>query len=272
MYRFLYRPKWLAFHVLAIAAVVVMINLGFWQLRRLDQRQTFNTQVTSHESLDVVPIEDVVGPDTNPDDVIWRNVTATGTYLPDEQVIIVNRAQENLAGVNVVTPLQLAGGTIVLVNRGFVASTDEVPAPPEGTVEVLGRIREGQERTLGQLSDPAEGELTEAQRIDIPRLAPQMPGPVEPVYLDLISSEPDQGPIPVPVPEPEVTEGPHLGYAVQWFIFSACVPIGWVLAVRKSAASRRAAALAGGADLIGDEAAVPGATPPSDDAAPMEPS
>lgn len=250
-----------------------MINLGFWQLRRLDQRQTFNTQVTSHETLEIVPIEDVVGPDTNPDDVIWRNVTATGIYLPDEQVIIVNRAQENLAGVNVVTPLQLAGGTIVLVNRGFVATTDEVPAPPEGTVEVLGRIREGQERTLGQLSDPAGGRAAPRHSGSTSRVgaADARPGRAGLPRPHLLRARPGADPCSGAGARGDGGAPPHSGYAVQWFIFSACVPIGWVLAVRKSAASRRAAALPGGADLTGDEAAVPAATPPSDDAAPTEP-
>ena len=272
MYRFLYRPKWVVFHLFCIAAVVVMVNLGFWQLRRLDERQAFNAQVRSHEALPVVPFEEVVGPDTDPDEVQWRQVTATGTYLQDEQVIIVNRTQDSIPGVNVVTPLELADGTIVLVNRGFVAAADEVPTAPEGTVQVLGRIRETQERALGQLSEAAEGELTEAYRIHIPRLAPQMPGPVAPVYLDLITPEPSQGLVPVPVPEPGLTDGPHLGYAIQWFFFSACVPAGWVIGVRKSVAARRAEALKaerGGAE---SPAAEPGVTPPSADEVPTAPS
>ena len=64
-----------------------------------------------------------------------------------------------------------------------------------------------------------------------------------------------------------MSEGPHLSYAVQWFIFSACVPVGWVLAVRKSARARRAEALTGGA-----AAAAPAATPPSGDEASTTPS
>ena len=47
-------------------------------------------------------------------------VTAAGRYLPDEQLVVVNRSQHGLAGEIVVTPLQLADGRIVLVSRGFV--------------------------------------------------------------------------------------------------------------------------------------------------------
>ena len=104
---------------------------------------------------------------------------------------------------------------------------------------MIGRLHPSQERRRGQLTDP-DGELTELQRIDLDRLAAQLPAAVVPMYIDLVSSEPAEGAIPEPTLLPELDEGPHLSYAVQWFIFSACVAAGWVLAVRHSAQARRA--------------------------------
>jgi cytochrome oxidase assembly protein ShyY1 len=64
---------------------------------------------------------------------------------------------------------------------------------------------------------------------------------VVPVFLDLIESDPDSTAAdPEPIPLPELSNGPHLGYAFQWFIFAACVAVGWALAVRRSLAKRRA--------------------------------
>ena len=45
MYRFLLRPRWIAFTLVVATAIAVMINLGFWQLRRLDERREFNDAV-----------------------------------------------------------------------------------------------------------------------------------------------------------------------------------------------------------------------------------
>ena len=42
MYRFLFSPRWLGFHLLVIVGIVTMVSLGFWQLRRLDERKAFN--------------------------------------------------------------------------------------------------------------------------------------------------------------------------------------------------------------------------------------
>jgi surfeit locus 1 family protein len=241
MYRFLLSPRWIAFHLLVIAAIVLMINLGFWQLRRLDERQAFNAEVTSRIDLPPEPLDDVLA-GTDPEDVEWRSVTASGTYLPDEEVRVVNRSQGGIAGDMIVTPLELEDGRILLVERGFVPLDTDVAAAPTGEVDIVGRLRPSQERRRGQLSNSATGDVTEAHRIDIPRLAPQLPGPPVPVYAELVSSDPaEPGPHPQPVTAPELGEGPHLAYAVQWFIFSAAVAVGWVLAVRKSINDRRAA-------------------------------
>ena len=110
-------------------------------------------------------------------------------------------------------------------------------------MEVTGRLRPAQERRRGGLTDPAEGDLTEVQRIDIERLTAQLPGEVVPGYIELTSSIPaETGPYPDPAGRPELTERNHLSYAVQWFIFAICVAVGWVLAVRHSLATGRAAA------------------------------
>lgn len=239
MYRFLLRPKWIGFHLLVVAGIVAMINLGFWQLRRLDQRRDFNSEVEARTELPPEPLADVLasGP---PDEIEWRIVTFAGRYLADEQFLVVNRSQNGRAGENVVTPMELDDGRTLIVNRGFVPLSVDVPPAPNGVVEAEGRIRRSQERRTGQLSDPGDGELTEVQRIDIPRLAPQLPGEVVPVYVDLLASDPAEvAGLPEPVVLPPLGEGPHLSYAVQWFIFSLCVAVGWVLAVRRSAATRR---------------------------------
>jgi cytochrome oxidase assembly protein ShyY1 len=230
-----------------------MISLGFWQLRRLDERRDFNDAVECRIDAPAVPLTDLIaGPGFDPEAVEWRPATVTGTYLPD-QILVFNRSQNGRAGDNVLTPLQLEdGGGIVLVNRGFVPLGASLPEPPATAVDVLGRTRPSQLRERGGLTDAGvEGApITEIRRIEIERIAAQLDGDVAPVYLDLVASIPAVGPAdPDPVPQPELSSGPHLSYAVQWFIFSIAVAVGWVLAVRRSIAKhRRSADLRGEAD------------------------
>ena len=240
MYRFLLRPKWVAFHLLVVAGIIAMVNFGFWQLRRLDERQAFNTRIEERYDAPPLSIDELLTPGVETDDVAWRPATARGTYLVDEGILVVNRSQNGRAGVNTVVPLLLDDGRVLLVNRGFVPQTFEIPPVPGVAVEVTGRLRPSQQRRLGQLSDPAEGVLREVQRLELDRLAAQFDEPLLSMYIDLIESSPAEPEgVPEPVIAPDLSEGNHLSYAAQWFIFSVALGVGWVLAVRHSASNRR---------------------------------
>jgi surfeit locus 1 family protein len=247
MYRFLRRPRWVLFTVVILGLVVLMVNLALWQLRRLDQRRQFNATVTSHSQVAPEPIEQVLTATTRPAAVDWRRVTATGTYLADQQVVVVDRSQDGAAGVDVVVPLRLADGTLVLVDRGFVESSRPVPATPPGTVTVLGRLRGTETHHFGAIDDTGPGPFTELHRLNVPLLSRQLAartgGSTLPMYLDMLSSEPAD-PAVAPVPDPQLDDGPHLSYAIQWCFFSLCAIAGWVLAVRRSARKRQQQAAA----------------------------
>src|SRR3954462_14961701 len=166
-YRFLLSPKWILFHLLVIMLVVVMVNLAFWQLRRLHERREFNAEVRANATQPVVPIDHLRTDVAHHAPVEWRRVSATGTYVPGHQFRVVNRAQNGEPGKNVVDALQLDDGSLVLVNRGFVSQNDPVPSAPQGTVDVVGRLRESEGRRTGQQSDIGSDVLTDIRRVDI---------------------------------------------------------------------------------------------------------
>lgn len=240
MYTFLLKPKWIGFHLLCLGAIVAMISLGLWQLRRLDEKQTFNSRVTQHTNADVVSLDTSLldGP---PDELSYRRVSASGTYLSEPQFEVVNVTQGGTTGRNVVNALQLTDGTLILVNRGFVPTGTPVPAAPVGEVEMLARLKEGQLARTGQPSDDGSQKLTEIRRVDLGALGQQFDQPLAPMYLELLESNPGEPGAVQPVAFPELSEGPHLSYAVQWAIFSISVAVGWVFAVRKSIRSRSGA-------------------------------
>src|SRR4051794_16824029 len=238
MYRFLLKPQWIAFPLLVALLVVVMVNLAFWQIRRLHQREAFNDLVRTNANQPIAPIDDVLTPNVDPEDIEWRRVSVTGRYLPDHQVVEVNRGQDGEAGSNAIDPLERGDGTVLIVNRGFVPDTVSVPSPPAGPVTLIGQLRRSESRGLGQTSDPSGVVLDEVHRIDIPKLTPQFGGDVEPMYLQLLQSDPAEGQYPANVTPPVLDDGPHLSYTIQWFIFSVCAIVGWVLVVRRAAATR----------------------------------
>ena len=233
MYRFLLKPKWLAFHVACLVAVVGMVELGLWQLRRLDERTSFNDRVSAHTHAPVAPLEDLLP--LSIDEAEYRRAEATGQYEPGHQFLVVNVTQGGVTGRNVVHALRLADGSLIIVNRGFVANGTPVPDAPEGMVTVVGRVKHSQRAATGQPRDDGSQQLTEIRRVDLSALALQFDAPVANVYLELLSSDPSEPDAVQVIPFPTLDSGPHLSYAVQWFIFTTCVLVGWVLAVRRHA-------------------------------------
>lgn len=241
-YRFMRRRKWVAGHLVALLAVVVFVNMGLWQLRRLAERQDFNARLTSRTTQAAQPLDQVLqeyGPDQ--DSLELRSVYATGEYNTAEEVVLLARSYEGISGHHVLTPLELGDGRAVIVDRGWVPIDLDSPdreeaAPPAGPVVVNGVLRKTETRGAFGPTDPAEGTLAQISRVDLDRLDQQTSSELVPVYIELTAQEPAQaGELPAIVPLPEPSEGPHRGYAVQWFLFTAVVLVGYPILLRRTA-------------------------------------
>src|SRR5215213_4845916 len=223
--RVLLRPRWLVGTIIAVLLIVLFVNLGFWQLRRLDEKRDRNARIEERSSRPVGRIDEVVDPRAGFDDVgrlVYRRVSARGRYDPTGEVRIRSRSLDGRPGVWVVTPLRLDDGTALAVNRGFVPMSTDVPAPPGGEVEVTGLVFATQERRGIGPRDPAEGVLGDLSRLDLSRLQKQYDADLYPVWLQLQRQDPpvDEEADPMLLPEPKQDEGPHLSYAMQWFLFA----------------------------------------------------
>ena len=247
---FVRRPKWIVRHIAVVLLVVTMVLLGLWQLRRLDEKRDIKATVEARQELpaedvvDVVPVDASVG-DASVKAVEHRSVTATGTYADDDTVVVENRSFNGASGAWVLTPLVLEDGSAVVVNRGFLgfdrAGEIHPPPAPTGEVVVDGVLLTGQRRGRFGPTDPDGEKLAVLARVDLDRIGEQVDYDVLPAYLQRVSSDPDEAPAEGGAPElvplglPEPSEGPHLAYAVQWFIFTAIAAGGSVLILRRVA-------------------------------------
>jgi surfeit locus 1 family protein len=249
-WRFALTPKWIVRHVLVVVLVVTMIFLGFWQLRRLDDKRTYKDLVEARQEQPVADVADVVPADAAVDDdavdaVLYRSVRAVGSYAGADTVVVENRTRDGAPGAWVLTPMQLDDGTAVLVNRGFIGFNREgaivPPPPPSGTVHIEGLVLPSERRGSFGPRDPVAGRLDVLARVDLDRYAVQLDYPLLPAYVQLVASDPEETaaaegePALVALGPPEPDEGPHLAYAVQWFIFSTIAAGGYVLLLRKVA-------------------------------------
>ncbi|HET8986119.1 MAG TPA: SURF1 family protein [Trueperaceae bacterium] len=243
----LLRPRWLAGHLLALVLIVLFLNLGAWQLRRLEARTANNQLISSRSSASPVDLSTAWSEFTETGDFPeYRVVTVSGRFFPQGEVLLRGRSLDGQPGFNLVTPLIIddpdpsLGGAAVLVERGWVPyDHDSVPVadapPPEGTVEVIGRLRPPGSAPGGLAPrDPAEGVLVQTYYVDTARLEQQLPFALVPAYVTATSMVPPQrGDLPRPLPADDLTAGPHRGYAIQWFAFALVGVVGYTILLRK---------------------------------------
>ena len=228
---------WIA-GVLAVTVALVCIRLGFWQLDRLDQRREDNAAVAAATSrpalfLDAAAMAEI---HRHPADYLYRRAVVEGVPMAGQEIVLRGRSHLGQPGVHLVTPLRLEGGGVVLINRGWVPSPDAATVDPR-EYRVAGPMRiEGmlQEMPPGGVDpQPAEVEIGDTSVVTHRRLSPEiLPPPLAealpPLYLQQTPGRDAGSTPPVPVPEPSLDEGPHLGYAVQWFSFGAIALFGFL--------------------------------------------
>jgi surfeit locus 1 family protein len=224
----LLRPRALLSHVLVLLVVATCVVAGQWQLHRLSQVREHNALLGSRAVEDPIDVGALAGGAVDPDELEFRRVTATGTFRVDEEVLQRNRGYRGQTGFDVLTPLELADGTPVLVRRGWVPRELDTPpvdeaAPPPGEVTVEGVLTRSVDQPTGWLGarDPGEGVLTHVFHADTDRLDRQVDGELFPLVLHLEDADATTADgLPFPQPRPERDEANHLSYAIQWHSFA----------------------------------------------------
>lgn len=242
MYRFALRPRWMVGHVVVILIAVVMVSLGMWQLRRLDERRAANTAL---EARAAAPVQTELGPDVDVDEVDRRRFRLEGTFDGERELLVRGRIRNGLPGYEVLTPLVTAPGEAVLVNRGWIpqavgdAWPDPDVAPPGGSATVTGLARPT-ERAALKLSTGSGGvPIVSAIRLqDIEGVAADLPYDLAPVWI-VATDGAATGSLPAVLPPPDLSNGPHLSYAIQWFLFTTIGLVGWGALIRQGAKRER---------------------------------
>jgi surfeit locus 1 family protein len=191
----------------------------------MQQKLALTEQLAAAAAAAAVPL-----PDGNVDWMSWRFrlVETTGHYDADRQILVDNRVHAGRVGYHVVTPLAIADGRVVLVNRGFVQggpTRDALPSapPPSGEMRIRGRVNPapGQYLELGaalpqrgvwQNLDPARYAAFTGLAV-LPIVIEQIEGPADGLVRDW--------------PRPDAGADKHSIYMMQWYAFAALAAALW---------------------------------------------
>lgn len=254
------RKNWWA-TLVVILGMGVLARLGIWQLDRLEQRRAFNAALL--QVLDAPPL--LLNEDALPVDVSGlknRSATVTGRFDFEQQIALKLQNWQGRPGVRLIAPLVIDGreDTAVLVDRGWIPEAEADPArwsqyEEPGVVTVEGYIAPSQTLPGGRTAEPTPVEpQSEWFRVEIEAIQQQMPYQLLPFYV--VQTPAGEGDVQLPIRsalEVDLSEGPHMGYAIQWFLFSLTLAVVYVLYVYKHDVKGAAQAAAQAAAQIAEE-------------------
>lgn len=192
----------------AAAACAAGIALGLWQAGRADEKRSLGAQV--------------------------QRIAVHGEFLPERTVLLDNKLRAGRVGYEVVTPLRLAEGIHVLVNRGWVAAPprrEKLPevATPRGRVRVEGVVLARLPRPL-KLGEDAKGPVR--QRLELQAFAAETGLPLQAFVIEQHAGPADG--LARDWPRPEAGAEKNDAYALQWYSLAAlALVLGLVFGLRK---------------------------------------
>lgn len=257
-YRFLLSRRWIIGAVLVVVFAIVCHLLAQWQLDRRAQAQAEIARISNNYDAEPVPISEAL-PQLDSFDISqkWLPVELHGQYLSENEVLVRNRPCSGASGYDVLTPFRLDDGSVFFVDRGCVPggsvanTAAEFAAAPSGEQIIVARLRAGEPIVAGR-----ESSGNTVGSINLDSLASKVGLPAfTAAYGQLATATTAQAPYPAARPDPD--EGPHLSYALQWYVFALIAAGAYVWIARQERRNRLSDA---------------GGSEPSDGEQPPEPS
>ncbi|KJS45764.1 MAG: cytochrome oxidase biogenesis protein Surf1, facilitates heme A insertion [Roseovarius sp. BRH_c41] len=194
-----------------IAGVAVLIGLGKWQVDRLAWKEGVLADIEAHIAAPPVELPEAADPTEDR----YLPVAVAGQIGDAALRVLVSQKQIG-AGYRVISALE-TDGRRVLLDRGFIKVSADIPTPPEGEINVSGNLHWPDERLSSTPENDVPGNIWFAR--DIAQMAEVLE--TEPVLIVARAlSVPEVGVSPLPVDTSGIPND-HLSYAITWFSLAA---------------------------------------------------
>jgi surfeit locus 1 family protein len=220
---------------IGLAAAALFLRLGVWQVQRHAERRDRNEMLATRLAAPPIDLDTLIADTSVPDSLHFRRAFVHGVFDFERQLIVTARSRGGVPGVHVVTPL-LREGSAVLVERGWLFAPDGRTAELDSVREADSALVRGvltQAPDLPEITSPDTLWPRRARSADPTDLQPAYPYPLFPLKLRRTELEQERAGGLRAVPVPELSGGPHLSYAVQWFAFAVIALVGGVLLTRR---------------------------------------
>jgi surfeit locus 1 family protein len=219
--------------VFSLVAVALLFNLGFWQLRRLGEKEALIATIDSRLKSEAVTLADAVADG----DIAYRRVKLSGRFL-EKPVLRKLTSYNGSPGFDVLQPFLTTDNKVVLVHRGAVPENyADQPAQVTDLEAVIALHDKGQ-GFFDPENDPTKGLW---YWWDLPEMLATIPPPPNAETMPFIAQQipvAGQTGLPAPLPPKADLKNNHLGYAITWFgLAAACLGVAaaWMFSKRSTA-------------------------------------
>lgn len=234
---FLRSRRWLGYFSLLLVFSIVCVWLGNWQFERRAEARAEIARIDANYDAAPLPLaEAFTDPASfNVDEHKWQTVEMHGEYIGDTY-LARNRPGPNGVGSNLIQAFQSDDGSVLFIDRGWVpvSGTDELPTglpdAPSGEVTVQARLRASEPMIMGRSS--AGHSVASINSAELARLSGVKGLVYTGAFGQLVSEDPP-GETGVLAVRPARDEGPHLSYALQWYVFILIAAIGVAYGARQ---------------------------------------
>ena len=213
--------------LVALTLIILCLIAAQWQYQRGVDRHARNAIIEKHIALAPTSLDSVKD---SPLAAEWKTVTTQGVFDPTKQILLKNRYSEGFYGFEVLTLFTTPNNEKFWVDRGWVKAgaaatiAPTITPPPTTPVSITGRLRLDSSLPRGSFfALPADGSGL------ISKLDAQSQLDTQDYYIDLLSGSESSLTPAVPAQLPELSDGPHMAYALQWLFFGGLVIYGRIL-------------------------------------------
>lgn len=213
--------------LVALTLIILCLIAAQWQYQRGVDRHARNAIIEKHIALAPTSLDSVKD---SPLAAEWQTVTTQGVFDPTKQILLKNRYSEGFYGFEVLTLFTTPNNEKFWVDRGWVKAgaaatiAPTITPPPTTPVSITGRLRLDSSLPRGSFfALPADGSGL------ISKLDAQSQLDTQDYYIDLLSGSESSLTPAVPAQLPELSDGPHMAYALQWLFFGGLVIYGRIL-------------------------------------------
>jgi cytochrome oxidase assembly protein ShyY1 len=216
------RTSSLAFTLVALIAVAFCIRLGSWQFDRYQLRHEITREISAALESKPMPLSASSRGKLGE----WSKVTIDGKFDQKLQRTFRGHYFQNQYGLEVLSLFIPSDNELppTWVDRGWIQTTKgadaptSIPLPPEGVQKIEGILRKYDEARAARgvffaLPAPRIG------RIDEQSLQEIFSGETFHYYLKFQGQSDELNNVPLVPPG----DGPHLAYAIQWWIFALLI-------------------------------------------------